>query len=58
MYLIAVVKLDIHIKFKDYLPFEGGPVLHLNKLESPLSKDDLYQVWPSGSWEEVENVKS
>jgi hypothetical protein len=28
----------------DYLPFEEDLVLYLNKLESPLPKDNLYQV--------------
>jgi hypothetical protein len=28
----------------DYLPFEDGLVLYLYNLESPLPKDDLYQV--------------
>jgi hypothetical protein len=28
-----------------YLPLEKGTALHLNKLESPSSKDDLCQVW-------------
>ena len=44
MYLIEGVKLEIHIKIKDYLPFQGGLVLHLNKREAPLPKDDVYQV--------------
>ena len=28
-----------------YLPLEKGGSLHLNKLESPLPKDDVCQVW-------------
>jgi hypothetical protein len=28
-----------------YLPLEKGDPLHLNKLETPLPKDDLRQVW-------------
>jgi hypothetical protein len=28
-----------------YLPLEKGDPLHLNKLETPLPKDDLCQVW-------------
>jgi hypothetical protein len=28
-----------------YLPLEKGYPLHLNKLESPSTKDDLCQVW-------------
>jgi hypothetical protein len=31
--------------FCDYLPFEEDLALYLNNLESPLPKDDLYQVW-------------
>jgi hypothetical protein len=35
----------IFLLFRDYLPLERGYPLSLNKLESPLSKDDLCQVW-------------
>ena len=28
-----------------YLPLNKGMVLHLNKIESPLPKEHLYQVW-------------
>ena len=31
--------------FRNYLPLEKGVAFHLNKLESPLSKDALSQVW-------------
>jgi hypothetical protein len=31
--------------FWDYLPFEEDLALYLNKLEFPLPKDTLYQVW-------------
>jgi hypothetical protein len=31
--------------FRSYLPLEKSYRLHLNKLEFPLSKDDLCQVW-------------
>jgi hypothetical protein len=31
--------------FCDYLPFEEGLALYLNKLEFPSPKDSLYQVW-------------
>ena len=31
--------------FRNYLPLEKGGALHLNKLESPLLKDALCQVW-------------
>jgi hypothetical protein len=31
--------------FCDYLPFEEDLALYLNKLEFPLPKDNLYQVW-------------
>jgi hypothetical protein len=30
--------------FCDYLPFEEDLVLYLNKIELPLSKDNLYHV--------------
>jgi hypothetical protein len=37
--------------FCDYLPFEEDLALHLNNLESPLHKDDLYKVLLKlGSW--------
>jgi hypothetical protein len=32
------------LHFCDYLPFEEDLALYLNNLESPLRKDDLYQV--------------
>jgi hypothetical protein len=32
------------LHFCDYLPFEEDLALHLNKLEFPLLKDNLYQV--------------
>jgi hypothetical protein len=32
------------LHFCDYLPFEENLALYFNKLESPLPKDDLYQV--------------
>jgi hypothetical protein len=41
--------------FRYYLPLEKGYPLYLNKLESPLPKDDLCQFWlklASGSGEE------
>ena len=31
--------------FRNYLPLEMGRAFHLNKYESPLGKDDLFQVW-------------
>ena len=31
--------------FSNHLPLEMGGALHLNKLESPSPKEDLYQVW-------------
>jgi hypothetical protein len=31
--------------FCDYLPLEEGLALYLNKLEFPLPKDNVYQVW-------------
>ena len=35
----------LFLHFRDYLPFERGLILHLNELEAPLPKDDVYQVW-------------
>ena len=32
-------------RFRNYLPFEKGGALHLNKLISPSPKDALCQVW-------------
>ena len=31
--------------FRNYLPLEKGGALHMIKVESPLSKDALCQVW-------------
>ena len=31
--------------FRNYLPLEKGGALHLNRLESPLPRDTLCQVW-------------
>ena len=44
--------------FHYYLPLEKDVALHLNKLESPWSKNALRQVknWTSGSEEIDENV--
>ena len=36
---------NIFSLFCYYLPLEKGEALHLNKLESPSSKDTLCQVW-------------
>jgi hypothetical protein len=33
------------LHFCDYLPFEKVPALYLNKLEFPLPKDNVFQVW-------------
>jgi hypothetical protein len=38
-------KNSIFFLFRYYLPLEKGDPFHLNKLESPPSKDDLCQVW-------------
>jgi hypothetical protein len=58
---ISVFKIfSVFLLFRYYLPLKKGYPLHLNKLESPPSKDELCQVclnWSSGSGEEVENVK-
>ena len=37
--------VDVFSLFRIYLPLKKGRALHLNKLESPLPKDDLCQVW-------------
>ena len=47
--------------FRNYLPYENGVALHLNKHEFPSPKDALCQVWlkfVSNSAEEDENVKN
>jgi hypothetical protein len=36
---------SVFLLFRYYLPLEKGYPLLLNKLESPLPKDDLCQVW-------------
>ena len=53
--------INVFSLFRNYRNFEKGGDLHLNKLESPSSKDVVCQFgwnWPSGSREEDENVKS
>ena len=37
--------VNVFSLLRNYLPFEKGGALHLNKLESPLPKDALCQVW-------------
>ena len=37
-------KVKIFSQFRNYLPFEKGGALHLNKLESPSPKDAICQV--------------
>jgi hypothetical protein len=37
--------VSLFLLFRYHLPLEKGYPLHLNKLESPAPKDDLYQVW-------------
>ena len=37
--------VNVFSLFRNYLPLEKGGALHLNKLESPLPKDALCQVW-------------
>ena len=37
--------VNLFLLFPNYLPFWKGVTLHLNKLESPLPKDTLCQVW-------------
>jgi hypothetical protein len=36
---------SVFLFFCYYLPFERDNPLHLKKLESPSSKDDLFRVW-------------
>jgi hypothetical protein len=36
---------NVFLLFRYYLPLKKGYPLRLNKLESPLPKDDLCQVW-------------
>jgi hypothetical protein len=36
---------SVFLLFRYYLPLERGNPLQLNKLDSPLPKDDLCQVW-------------
>ena len=36
---------NVFLLFHNYLPFEKGVALHLNKLEFPLPKDALCQTW-------------
>jgi hypothetical protein len=40
-----IIKCPQFLHFCDYLPFEEDLALYLNKLNFPLSKDTLYQVW-------------
>ena len=37
--------INVFSLFRNYLPFEKGRGLHLNKLDSPSPKDALCQVW-------------
>ena len=37
--------LNVFLLFPNYLPFEKGVALHLNKIEFPSPKDALCQVW-------------
>ena len=37
--------VNVFSLFRNFLPFEKGGALHLNKLESPSPKDALCQVW-------------
>ena len=40
-----LIVLNVLLLFHNYLPFEKGVALHLNKLESSLPKDALCPVW-------------
>ena len=37
--------VNVFSLFRNYIPLEKGGALHLNKIESPLPKDALCQVW-------------
>ena len=37
--------VNLFLLFRNYLPLEKGGVLHLNKFDSPSTKDALCQVW-------------
>ena len=37
--------VNVFSPFRNYFPVEKGRALHLKKLEFPLPKDDLCQVW-------------
>ena len=37
--------VNVFSLFRNYFPVEKGRALHLKKLEFPLPKDDLCQVW-------------
>lgn len=44
--------------FQNYLPFNEGVVLHLDKPESPSPNNAMFGLnWPSGFGEEDENVR-
>ena len=42
---IFYIFVNVFSLFRNYLHLEKGRALHLNKLESPSPKEDLYQVW-------------
>ena len=42
--LLLEKKILLFPLFRNYLPMEKGGALHLNKVESPSSKDDWCQV--------------
>ena len=37
--------VNVYSLYRNFLPLEKGRALHLKKLESPSSKDALFQVW-------------
>ena len=52
--------INVFSLFRNYFPLEKGKALHLNKLEFPLPKDALCQVWlklAQWSGEEDSNFK-
>ena len=54
--------VHVFLLFCNYLPLEKGKALHLNKIESPLLKNDLIAKlcwnWPSDSGEEFFLISS
>ena len=46
-----LIILNMILHFRYYLPFEKGATLHLNNLDTPLTKDAVCQDWfKQGQW--------